>query len=84
MNFSIQWKLHYVSILHCLSSNHGIDKEVVVDCLHSDNDVQFYWSMIAVELDEEVSQNLLRDIIHLWVTIRGFSYASILVEQYTM
>ena len=38
--------------------------------------------MIAFELDEDVSQNLLRSIIQLWVTIRGFSYAGALVEQY--
>ena len=67
--------------LGCLSSNHCMNVDDVVGYLHAD-DVQFYWSMLTADLDEEVSEHILRDIIRLWVTIRGFSYASTLVEQY--
>ena len=38
--------------------------------------------MITVELDDVVGQQLLMEIIELWVTIRGFSIAGAFVEQY--
>ena len=40
--------------------------------------------MAAIELDETLSNSigLLKDIIQLWITIRGFAYAGALVDQY--
>ena len=65
-----------------LSSSHKIDKEAVIQYIYEDNDVRFYWCIVAVELDEGVAQELLKSIVHLWVSIRGFSYAGALVEKY--
>ena len=52
--------------------------------LCNDEDVQFLWCMIsptAIE-SEDVSQNLLREIAHLWVTTRGYSKARKIKEDY--
>ena len=38
--------------------------------------------MIAVELDDVDGQQMLMEIIELWVTIRGFSIAGPFVEKY--
>ena len=49
------------------------------------DDVQLYWHIAtaAFEVDEiDVSNNLLRMIVELYVTIRGFSYANGWIEQY--
>ena len=35
-----------------------------------------------MELEEEEDQALLKRIIQLWLTIRGFSYASAILEDY--
>ena len=48
---------------------------------NTDSDVQFYWCMIAVDLDQDVGQTSGRDI-QLWITVQGFSTARAFVEQY--
>ena len=35
-----------------------------------------------MELTEEEEQSLLRKFVQLWLTIRGFSYASAIKEEY--
>ena len=45
--------------------------------------VQFFWTMLSVDIDgEEQAVKLLKEIIGLWVTIRGFSIAGTWMEQY--
>ena len=58
------------------------DKQDAIAQIANNDSIQFYWSMIAVELDDIVGQQLLTEIIELWVTIRGFSIAGAFVEQY--
>ena len=57
-------------------------KKEIIDEVTSDNNVQFYWSMIAIDLDEDIGQELLVEIVQLWLTVRGFSTAGAFVEQY--
>ena len=46
-------------------------------------DVQFYWYLLSSEIEEEeANKELLHMIIDLWVTIRGFSFAKSILEQY--
>lgn len=47
-----------------------------------DEDVQFQWAIISANWDREEAQTLLPLIIQLWVTIRGFSYASAWMEKH--
>ena len=65
-----------------MSDDHGLDKSKVAIILQEDNEVQFYWSMVSFDVDEETSHIILSEIIRLWVTIRGFSYASSIIEDY--
>ena len=51
-------------------------KKEIIDEVTSDSNMQLYWSMIAVDLDEDVRQEVLVEIIQLWLTIRGFSTAA--------
>ena len=50
--------------------------------LKQNEDVQFYWSTVSGDWDETVSEELLEEIVKLFTTIRGFSYASAWVEKY--
>ena len=61
------------------STKHGINIEEVIDFILEDNEVQLSWTTLAADLSEDDS---FRSIVHLCVTIRGFSYTSTLVEQY--
>ena len=43
----------------------------------------FFWSMLSVDVDiEEDANELLVNIIDMWLTIRGFSIAGSLLEEY--
>lgn len=68
--------------LKTMSDDHGLDRDKVVAILQDDNEVQFHWSMITFDIDDDSSQNILKDMIKLWITIRGFRYASTIVEEY--
>ena len=45
-------------------------------------EVLFHWSMIAVDIDEEHTNELPQEIVMLWVTIRGFAVAASWLEHY--
>jgi len=57
-------------------------KSTMIECILFDEDVLFYWSIVAVEWEEEVEETLLRMICELWITIRGFSFADSWLEMY--
>ncbi len=57
-------------------------KPVILEAVTSDEDVLFFWSIVAAEWDEEEEQALLPMVIELWVTIRGFSFAKSFLEIY--
>ena len=48
-----------------------------------DDDVQFWWGMLAIDIKKESeADDLLHEIVSLWVTIRGFAVTSFWLEQY--
>ena len=58
-------------------------KADTIEDLYKDDNIQFEWCMLSTNIEEETaSQELLRKIIELWLTIRGFSSAGAYVEQY--
>ena len=66
-----------------MTENHGLEKDKVTNVIYDDNEVQYFWSIMSIiDIDEESSERLLKDIIRLWITVRGFSYASSIVEDY--
>ena len=56
-----------------------MDVPAIVKSICDDNDVLFYWTFVEIDEgidmdeDEDINQELLQQIIHLWVNIRGFS-----------
>ena len=55
-------------------------KQKLLSSIASNEDVLFYWSMLSADADEEDAQTLLKMMIELWVTIRGFAFASSWIE----
>ena len=45
-------------------------------------DVQFHWCLVGCDWEKEEAEALLQEVVKLWVTIRGFSYASAWVEKF--
>ena len=61
----------------------GNRKDGLQQKITEDEDVQFYWSMVSVDIEDETkSLELLQSIVELWVRIRGFSITSAWMEQY--
>ena len=54
----------------------------MANIIKDNDDVQFYWSIVAAEWEEETAQALLKLIVDLWITIRGFSFASAWIEKF--
>jgi len=52
----------------------------LTNLVNCDNDILFNWTMITG--DETENQDVLSEIIKLWVTIRGFSFAKSIAEKY--
>ena len=64
-----------------VKSNKGVQD--VIEKILEDEDVQFNWTLISQDLDSyEEAQELLYEVVHLWVTVRGFSIASMWMETY--
>lgn len=59
----------------------GYDKEYVLSETNSNPDILFYWDLIS-DLDQEKSMRLLQEAIELWFTVRGFTVANRLFEEY--
>ena len=55
----------------------------LVKLVCKDEDVQFYWSMLSIDIDTELNAALLlKEIVELWLTIRGYSIAGQWLEIY--
>ena len=48
----------------------------------TNEDVLFHWCMVFCDVPEELSNELLKHIVELWTTIRGFSFAKSYMEMY--
>lgn len=58
------------------SSVEADQKDRLVNLVCEDDDEQFYWSMLSIDIDTEHNASLLlKEIVELWLTIRGFSIA---------
>ena len=64
-------------------SDKGSYKKNVHDKILQNEEVQFHWTVISQDIDDpNEAQHLLKDIIELWVTIRGFSMVGSWLETY--
>ena len=57
-------------------------KEKIISGLLTNEDVLFYWCMVCCNVPEELAKELLKQIVELWTTIRGFSFAKSYMEIY--
>ena len=60
-------------------------KAEIIKGVVSDDDVKFYWliALADFEIDNwEMQEILLKKIVELFLTVRGFSCAAVWIEQY--
>ena len=72
-----------LSTLTSFSDKSEDQRQFIIDAVAADTDVQFVWAHLSSDIKEEDHAiHLLKEIIGLWLTIRGFSIASAWTEQY--
>ena len=58
-------------------------QEKIQDKVLMNENVQFYWTLLSQDIHApEDAKNLLTEIIHLWITIRGFAIAASWMEVF--
>ena len=57
-------------------------KNKVIKSIRADIDVNYYMGRVAEDVDESVRNELLAEIVNLYVTVRGFSFAKSWLEIY--
>ena len=57
-------------------------KEKVIESALADENVQFHWCLITTDIEDDKATILLKMIMELFVTIRGFSFAKSFMELY--
>ena len=58
-------------------------KEKIMTAIKTNNEVLFHWCMLTAESEDEHAQEVLSMLVNLWITVRGFSFASSWLEIYT-
>ena len=56
--------------------------ELLTTAVLESDDVLFHWSMFGTDMDTGVGMELLKIIVQLYITIRGFSFANSYVELF--
>ena len=59
----------------------GLKEEVFSEVVSSEN-VRFHWEVATTEEINDYTLELLHEVVNLWFTVRGFSIASRLLEEY--
>ena len=71
----------FIEIMTYAALKRGEPKEAVISQIIADENIIFHWEL-AVNIDQQSSQELLQEVVECWFTIRGFSVASKVFEQY--
>lgn len=59
-------------------------RDSIVCAIAGDESIQFYWTVLSVDIENEgQAVQVLKEIIGLWINIRGYSIAGAWVEKYT-
>ena len=67
---------------HLKSDITCIPKKTVVQSICKNEDIQFHWSILMVESEEDVAELLLMLLAEKFVTLRGFAFTSTWMEQF--
>ena len=69
--------------LRCHSAHKGEGiKEKLTHSIMMNEEILFHWEMVCANWEEEESRALFAMVVNLWVTMRGFAFASSWMELY--
>ena len=80
LSFFVTWKRKLDVIL--IDNPKGSDLQEILSGIKNNEDVSFHWSMLSLELDDEIATELRDRIIQLYVTVRGHAFANSCLELF--
>ena len=58
-------------------------KGSIIDTVSADPEVEFRWTFVSLDIEDEVvGTQLLKHVVELWLTIRGYAISSSWMEKY--
>ena len=57
-------------------------RKQLIDSIFLNEDLLFQWAILAAEMDNDVTSAVLKQIVKLYVTIRGFAFTTSCLELY--
>ena len=57
-------------------------REKLTDAVRNNEDVLFHWCMLTAETEESHAETIFNMLVSMWITVRGFTFASAFVEMY--
>ena len=73
----------YMHLQPILEGDQPKDKTVIATAVCSNEQLQFLWATVSLDIATEGgSQALLREIVDLWIKMRGYAITSMIVELY--
>lgn len=57
-------------------------RERLTDAVSNNDDVLFHWCLLTAESEEAHAQTVFDMLVSMWITVRGFAFASAFVEIY--
>ena len=68
--------------LESMENNSELNIKEVSKVIQTDENVLFYWAILSVNWEERAAEALLCMVVERWITLRGFSSASTMMEKY--
>ena len=75
-------RFHLVKQLNPSAQEPRRSRDGIISDIKTDEDLLFYWDMLAVYVSAERADKLLTDIVALWLSIRGHSMAAAWLKEY--
>ena len=57
-------------------------RDRITAAVKENDEVLFHWCMLTAEAAEDDAQEVLVMLVHLWITIRGYSFTGSWLEMY--
>lgn len=57
-------------------------KKTVMDAILSNEDLLFQWALVSANADDSIGMDLLKEMSTLYLTVRGFAFATSCLELY--
>ena len=67
---------------HYTLGKSGNTKDSAIKAILQSNDLLFEWCIIASEADDDIATQVLQRIVQLYITIRGFAFATSCLDMY--